>query len=302
MSKISLIFYNFQFPVPFSMAAVQVSTIQSGYWKLQTSNTLPLSFLKPATSRIFFTGKDALGKRGLESFWEPAPQRKLLGAGHMEHTPGRRKFQGLNIRAAKRTVSDRSFLMSSTLVAKAEDEDKVVELCRSIIQWGQQKQKDKSSGIQQFECYVDLFDKHTYHFMERYSGFQHITNIRALPEHVKFMNDVRPLLTCPVAFAVYEYWNGQIGPMRNPIGPKGEGGLDDATGQAGIGGGVSHKQQSKLMQQVDVGEKKDRGAWSLQKVLQKRARAANEEESEKSGNPDESGHWNFKTIFAQNKK
>nr|ADE77227.1 unknown [Picea sitchensis] len=180
-----------------------------------------------------------------------------------------RKSGGFSIRAAKRVVSDRSFLMSTTLVAKEEEEEKVVELCRSITEWGQQKQKDRSFGVLQFGCFADLYGKHTYHFMERYSSFEHIVNFRSLPEHTKFMNDVRPLLTQPMALAVYEYENGQIGHMRTPMGPKGQGGLDDATGQAGIGGGVSHKQQSKPIQNTEILEKKDKGAWSLQKALQK---------------------------------
>jgi hypothetical protein len=51
-------------------------------------------------------------------------------------------------------------------------------------------QKDRSSGVLQFGCFADLYGKHTYHFMERYSSFEHIVNFRSLPEHTKFMNDV----------------------------------------------------------------------------------------------------------------
>jgi Tfp pilus assembly protein PilV len=53
--------------------------------------------------------------------------------------------------------------------------------------------------------------------------------------------------------------------------------LDDATGQAGIGGGVSHKQQSKPVQNTKILEKKDKGAWSLQKALQKMRSAKTKE-------------------------
>lgn len=52
-------------------------------------------------------------------------------------------------------------------------------------------QDDKSLGVKQFECYVDLYDKNVFHFMEEYWSVLHMNNFRASPEHIKFCNDVR---------------------------------------------------------------------------------------------------------------
>lgn len=263
------------------MAATQLFSVQHGSLKSQIpSSCCRDSILRPvAASAIHFSAKNGTAKSGLEYFCGLALKKKKNGGPGSGQMSEERKSRGLGVRAAKRMVSDRSFLMSTTLVAKHEEEDKVVELCRLITEWGQEKQKDRTSGVLQFGCFADLYGKHTYHFMERYSSFENIVSFRSLPEHTKFMNDVRPLLTQPIALAVYEYWNGQIGHMRTPMGPKGEGGLDDATGQAGIGGGVSHKQQSKPVQNTEIPEKKDKGSWSLQKALHK-MRGGKTEESD----------------------
>lgn len=266
------------------MAATPLFSVQ--HTSLKTHISIPRcchdSILKSAAaSGIRFPDKNGASKSGLEYFCGLAlkERKRNNGGPGGSHMSEGRKSGGFTVRAAKRVGSDRSFLMSTTLVAKEEEEEKVVELCRSITEWGQQKQKDRTSGVLQFGCFADLYSKHTYHFMERYSSFEHIVSFRSLPEHTEFINDVRPLLTQPIGLAVYEYENGQIGHMRTPMGPKGEGGLDDATGQAGIGGGVSHKQQSKIIQDTEIPEKKDKGAWSLQKALQK-MKAAKTEESD----------------------
>ena len=63
-----------------------------------------------------------------------------------------------------------------------------------------------------------------------------------------------------------------------PSGPKGEGGLDDATGQGGSGGGASYKQTSKTVMQGIADE--ERGSWGIEKALEisgKNARDAAEE-------------------------
>ncbi|KAH9326732.1 hypothetical protein KI387_006910 [Taxus chinensis] len=271
------------------MATSTLVSIQHASFKPQTPITRCCrdSILRPPPNN------NSVRRRGLEFFCGQALQtkrRQTSDGGHM-------KYQGLNVRAAKKKDSGRSFLMNCTLVAKEEDQHKVAELCHSITEWAQEKQKDRASGILQFGCFSDLYSKHTYHFMERYSSFQHIVSIRSSEEHTKFMNDVRPLLTQPIALSVYEYRDGQIGAMRNPIGPKGEGGLDDATGQGGSGGGVSHKQQSKVTLNVDTEEKKDRGDWSLQKVLEKiRGETKEESDSEKSGK------WNVASLFGKSEK
>lgn len=58
-------------------------------------------------------------------------------------------------------------------------------------------QKDRKSGIQGFECNVDAFEKNTLHFWEIYESFPTMNDVRASPEHTKFVMDVslrNPLL------------------------------------------------------------------------------------------------------------
>ena len=57
--------------------------------------------------------------------------------------------------------------------------------------------------------------------------------------------------------------------MSSLTGPKGEGGLDDATGQGGSGGGASYKQSSASVTQgfSDRGDEKE-GAWGMKRALE----------------------------------
>ncbi|GLJ05666.1 hypothetical protein SUGI_0022620 [Cryptomeria japonica] len=269
------------------MAASSLASIQQASVKPQTTVTRCF-----CNSIVRTPPQNVVCKSSLESL-----RRQVLRTKHRSAGRGHLNYRGLKVQAAKKIDNSRSFLMSSTLVAKEEDKDKVAELCHSITEWAKEKQKDKASGIQQFGCFPDLYSNNTYHFMERYRSFQHIVNVRSSTEHTKFMNDVRPLLTQPIALAVYEYQDGQIGAMLNPIGPKGEGGLDDATGQGGSGGGISHKQQSKVTLNADIEEKKDRGDWSLQKVLEK-VRGEKKEESE----GEKSKKWGMASLFGKTER
>lgn len=191
--------------------------------------------------------------------------RRLTARHSAPALPAARRRHGLAVEAAKRVQTGRSYVLSSTLVADEDKEAEVVELCRSILRWGEEKKADRAAGVLQFECNADPFEKGVFHFWERYDRFTSMNDARASPEHCQFMNDVRPLLKAPVGLAAYEYKNGQIGHMLNPIGPKGEGGLDDATGQGGSGGGASYKQTSTSLQQ-GVGEASER-EWGMKMPL-----------------------------------
>ncbi|BBN14298.1 hypothetical protein MPTK1_6g10490 [Marchantia polymorpha subsp. ruderalis] len=193
---------------------------------------------------------------------------------------------GLVVEAAKRVQTGRSYVLSSTLNIEEGKEEEVAALCKDILVWAEEKKNVKGSGITVFECNVDPFEKNVFHFWERYDSFQIMNDIRASPEHTKFLNDVRPLLTGPIGLAAYEYKDGQIGHMMNPIGPKGEGGLDDATGQSGT------KQQSSSIGQGlgQMEEDEDVKSWGLDKLLAK-----------VRGEDREAG-WSFKTLFGDIKK
>lgn len=173
-------------------------------------------------------------------------------------------FHRLNVQAAKRIQSGRSLVLSSSLEVIPGQEEAAQALCKNIGSWLEEKKEDKKNGILHVECNGDAYEKNVIHFWERFDSFLSMNNIHASPEYTKFLQEVRPLLEAPVKLAAYEYNDGQIGCMMNPIGPKGEGGLDDATGQGGSGGGASYKQTS---QSVSQGGISDREAWGMGKAL-----------------------------------
>lgn len=176
--------------------------------------------------------------------------------------------KSLTIEAAKKVSSARSYVLTATLVANEGSEEAAMKLCKGILAWAEEKKKDKKSGIISFECSVDAYEKNVFHFWERYESFPTMNDARSSKEHCTFMDQVRPLLASPVALAAYEYRDGKLGCMLNPIGPKGEGGLDDATGQGGSGGGASYKQTSTSVQQgFSETPKESKNVWGLQQAL-----------------------------------
>lgn len=173
------------------------------------------------------------------------------------------------------------------------------ELCEGIRQWAGEKQKDKQVGIKRFECYVDTFDNNVFHFLEEYDTFLHMNDLRASPEHTKFMSDVRPFLLEPIALAAYEHKDGRLGDILNPIGPKGEGGLDDATGQSGRGGEHYGKKRipkkrefrNKAGTASEPDEETKDDKWSLEKIFAKVTGAGT----------DKADRWGLKSLFGGKK-
>lgn len=86
------------------------------------------------------------------------------------------------------------------------------------------------------------------------------------PEMKAFMENVQKYLEQPVGMALYEMKDGQIGAVATQGGPKGEGGLDDATGAAGTAGGAGYKQTSSAVDLTNIKEEEkeeDRGLWGI---------------------------------------
>ena len=79
------------------------------------------------------------------------------------------------------------------------------------------------------------------------------------------MNKVQPLLDGPIGMALYEMKNGQLGAIGVQGGPRGEGGLDDATGASGAAGGASYKQTSGTVDLTKVKEEDDaeKALWGI---------------------------------------
>ena len=81
-----------------------------------------------------------------------------------------------------------------------------------------------------------------------------------------------PLLRDGIGMMLYEWSDGKLGATAMPIGPKGEGGLDDATGQNGGGGGGAGYTQTSAT--VDLGKQKrgDEGdAFGMKAAMSQKA-------------------------------
>ena len=99
-------------------------------------------------------------------------------------------------------------------------------------------------GLEAFAVQRDPFDAGVFHFWERYRSVADFEAVLEGEAMVGFIRDAAELLERPVGIALYEWVDGQLGaPMVN-WGPKGEGGLDDATGANKFGGGASYEQTS----------------------------------------------------------
>jgi len=152
--------------------------------------------------------------------------------------------------------SARQICCSKTLVAQAHEVDRVRKLCQEVADFSKTRMADRSNGIQEFAFMQDQWDSNVFHFWERYKSNVHMGRHNTTAEVVDFMEEVNDLLEQPVGMALYEYRNGQIGPVCLQGGPKGEGGLDDATGASGAVGGASMRATPKSIERQ---KKKEQG-------------------------------------------
>ncbi|GAB4816838.1 hypothetical protein N2152v2_003884 [Parachlorella kessleri] len=171
----------------------------------------------------------------------------------------------LQIVAAVKKAAVKNVVCSKTLVVKPGKEDQVAKLCKTLVEFSHDRMRDRGSGINAFECSQDNWDKNVFHFWERYESNTHLGRHNTAPEFKSFMEKVQPLLEAPVGMALYEWRDGQLGNAAMQGGPKGEGGLDDATGASGSSGGASMKQTSATVDLTNIeeepGERKD--SWGL---------------------------------------
>jgi quinol monooxygenase YgiN len=165
--------------------------------------------------------------------------------------------------AAVKRGSDKTIVCSKTVIAKTGSEAAVQDLCKQVLDFSRERMADRSNGILEFSVNHDFQDANVFHFWERYTSNASLGQHNTQPEVTQFMENVQEHTERPVGMALYEMKNGQISNICIQGGPKGEGGLDDATGAGGSGGGASMKQSSGA---VDLG-KMDRGekdtAWGM---------------------------------------
>lgn len=164
--------------------------------------------------------------------------------------------------AAIKKGSEKNVVCCKTLLAKEEAKDEVAALCEGITAFSKAAMVDRNTGIMSFECTRDMYEDHVFYFWERYVGNSAMGKHNTTPEMNNFMEAVNAHLQQPVGMALYEWRDGQLGHACIQGGPKGEGGLDDATG-AGGAGGASMKQSSAVVNLGTVESDEERTTWGI---------------------------------------
>ncbi|KAK9830333.1 hypothetical protein WJX72_011082 [[Myrmecia] bisecta] len=137
-------------------------------------------------------------------------------------------------------------------------------MCKQLVAFSDARKAQKGSGVHEFVCNQDNYEANVFHFWERYESNSHMGLHNSTPEVSKFMNEVQEHLEGPIGMALYEWKDGKISNACIQGGPKGEGGLDDATG-AGGSGGAGHKQTSGVVDLGDVqrGSEEEGDSWGM---------------------------------------
>mmetsp|Transcript_26120 Transcript_26120/g.55866 ORF Transcript_26120/g.55866 Transcript_26120/m.55866 type:complete len:177 (-) Transcript_26120:46-576(-) len=172
--------------------------------------------------------------------------QRSLAAGRrgLSRHPASRPSRGGVPLGAVRKGGEKNVVCTKTVLAKAEHAAKVKELCAKY----EEDMKANQAGILAFECTEDNFDENAVHFWERYKNSAYFNQGMQSKETTAFLKEVAEYVEKPVGIALFEYANGQIGNACVEIGPKGEGGLDDATGANKYGGGARYEQTSNTVQ------------------------------------------------------
>lgn len=79
---------------------------------------------------------------------------------------------------------------SKTLVAKPEHKEAVQQLCKEVTEFSTARMKERSSGIQEFNCMVDGWEDNVVHFWERYESNVALGRHNTTPEVETFMKNV----------------------------------------------------------------------------------------------------------------
>ena len=100
------------------------------------------------------------------------------------------RLRRLQISAAVRKTSEKHIVCSKTLVALPEKEGPLLSRCKDIVDFSAGRMRSKSSGIIEFRCSQDIYDRQTFHFWERYDGNVSLGRHNSSPEVQQFMTDV----------------------------------------------------------------------------------------------------------------
>jgi hypothetical protein len=99
-----------------------------------------------------------------------------------------------------------------------------------------------------FHADRDQWERNVFHLWLQAPSNEALGRIDTAPRAVAFMRDTAPLLERPVGMCMYTLGpDGSLGAPAMQGGPKGEGGLDDATGASGMVGGAGVGQTSAAL-------------------------------------------------------
>ncbi|BDA43570.1 hypothetical protein COCOBI_04-5820 [Coccomyxa sp. Obi] len=157
----------------------------------------------------------------------------------------------LSVVAAVKKSSEKNVVCHKTLIAKPDKADKVAEMCKDILDFSHGKKSVRSNGIQEFAVSRDQFEPNVFYVWERYTSNADLGRHNSSTEFTAFMENIQEHLEGPIGMALYEWKDGKIGNVCVQGGPKGEGGLDDATGAGGTGAS-NMKQTSAVVNLGDV--------------------------------------------------
>jgi quinol monooxygenase YgiN len=168
--------------------------------------------------------------------------------------------RGSVVLAAIKRKAPKQIAVSRTITSKPNFVDRTASVCQEI--YDHSIQVGAEMDIKSFDFWKEP-EEPVFHFYEVYESDKAFTNYYNTAEMRDFLNKVEPLAESEIGMTLYEIKDGKIGVASIAFGPKGEGGLEDATG-AGGAGGAGYQQTSKTVNLIKTEEeKKKEGIWGI---------------------------------------
>lgn len=205
-----------------------------------------------------------------------SPLRSL----RLGHARRRRSLADSVTTNAVKRKNEKHVVCSKTLIASPGKEDDVDRACAELVAAvgvsGPQATPStvaaaKRRGVIEFSYGRDSYEPNVFHFWERYDSNVALGRHNTRDDVVAFMERLQQekLLEGPVGMVLYEWRDGHLGPACAQGGPKGEGGLDDATGGSGMAGGAGLKQTSATLDLGNVQRGEEGDSFGMDKVQKK---------------------------------
>ena len=138
--------------------------------------------------------------------------------------------------AAIKRKAPKQVACSKTLKCHKSKRKYVEQLCENIYEFSSSRREEMSAGIISFEYFRDPEDDCTFHFWEVYESDEAFSNHTSSQEMKDFLQKTSSIVDDGIGVSLYEIKDGKIGMAAIAEGPKGEGGLEDATGAGSVGG------------------------------------------------------------------